>query len=77
MEILNTQFDVGSFHDLTKSQKNKYSSHVVHWMADGNIDRPCYFVTKSTRPIRQLEQNKNLQIVYNKLGYKIFKRNIE
>ena len=77
LEILNTQFDVGSFHDLTKSQKNKYSSHVVNWMADGNIDRPCYFVTKSNRPIRQLEQNKNLQIVYNKLGYKIFKRNIE
>ena len=77
LEILNTQFDVDSFHDLTKSQKNKYSSHVVNWMADGNIDRPCYFVTKSNRPIRQLEQNKNLQIVYNKLGYKIFKRNIE
>ena len=77
LEILNTQFDVDSFHDLTKSQKNKYSSHVVNWMAYGNIDRPCYFVTKSNRIIKHLEQNKNLHIVYNKLGYKIFKRNIE
>ena len=77
LEILNTHFDVDSFHDLTKSQKNKYSSYVVNWMADGNIDRPCYFVTKSNRKIKHLEQNKNLHIVYNKLGYKIFKRNIE
>ena len=77
LEILNTHFDVDSFHDLTKSQKNKYSSHVVNWMADGNIDRPCYFVTKSNRKIKHLERNKNLHIVYNKLGYKIFKRNIE
>ena len=77
LEVLNTHFDVDSFHDLTKSQKNKYSSHVVNWMADGNIDRPCYFVTKSNRKIKHLERNKNLHIVYNKLGYKIFKRNIE
>ena len=77
IEILNTHFDVDSFHDLTKSQKNKYSSYVVNWMTDGNIDRPCYLVTKSNRKVNQLEQNKNLDIVYNKLGYKIFKRKIE
>ena len=51
IEILNTHFDVDSFHDLTKSQKNKYSSYVVNWMTDGNIDRPCYLVTKSNRKI--------------------------
>ena len=77
IEILDTHFDVDSFHDLTKSQKNKYSSYVVNWMIDGNIDRPCYLVTKSNRKVNQLEQNKNLDIVYNKLGYKIFKRKIE
>ena len=77
IEILDTHFDVDSFHDLTKSQKNKYSSYVVNWMIDGNIDRPCYLVTKSNRRVNQLEQNKNLDIVYNKLGYKIFKRKIE
>ena len=77
IEILDTHFDVDSFHDLTKSQKNKYSSYVVNWMTDGNIDRPCYLVTKSNRKVNQLEQNKNLDIVYNKLGYKIFKRKIE
>ena len=77
IEILDTYFDVDSFHDLTKSQKNKYSSYVVNWMIDGNIDRPCYLVTKSNRKVNQLEQNKNLDIVYNKLGYKIFKRKIE
>ena len=42
-------------------------------MADGNIDRPCYFVTKSNRKIKHLEQNKNLHIVYNKLGIKFLK----
>ena len=77
IEILNTHFDVDSFHDLTKSQKNKYSSYVVNWMTDGNVDRSCYLVTKSNRKINLLEQNKNLDIVYNKLGYKIFKRQIE
>ncbi len=77
LKILKTHFNVDSFHELNKAQKNKFSSHVVNWMAVGNIDRPCYFVTRSNRKIEQLEQNKNLEIVYHKLGYKIFKRSIK
>ena len=61
-----------SFHELTKDQKNKFSSHIVNWMIVGNIDRPCYFVTKTNRTVNQLENREDLDIVFNKSGFKIF-----
>ena len=76
-KVLQEQFQVSSFHELTKDQKNKFSSHIVNWMIVGNIDRPCYFVTKTNRTVNQLENNEDLDVVFNKSGFKIFKRNVK
>ncbi len=76
-KILKEEFQVSSFHELTKDQKNKFSSHIVNWMIVGNIDRPCYFVTKINRTVNQLENNKNLEVVFNRSGFKIFKRKVK
>ena len=76
-KVLKEEFQVSSFHELTKDQKNKFSSHIVNWMIVGNIDRPCYFVTKINRTVNQLENNKDLEVVFNRSGFKIFKRNVK
>ena len=76
-KVLKEEFQVSSFHELTKDQKNKFSSHIVNWMIVGNIDRPCYFVTKTNRTVNQLENSEDLDVVFNKSGFKIFKRNVK
>ena len=76
-EILNNYFSSSSLNDLNRNEKNKFNGYVLNWLINGKIDRTAYFVTKKSRPIKQLEKSKNLKLVKQTANYQFYKREIK
>ena len=76
-EILNNYFSSSSLNDLNRNEKNKFNGYVLNWLINGKIDRTSYFVTKKSRPIKQLEKSKNLKLVKQTANYQFYKREIK
>ena len=76
-EILNNYFSSSSLNDLNRNEKNKFTGYVLNWLINGKIDRTSYFVTKKSRPIKQLEKSKNLKLVKQTANYQFYKREIK
>ena len=76
-EILNNYFSSSSLNDLNRNEKNKFNGYILNWLINGKIDRTAYFVTKKSRPIKQLEKSKNLKLVKQTANYQFYKREIK
>jgi hypothetical protein len=76
-EILNNYFSSSSLNDLNRNEKNKFNGYVLNWLINGKNDRTSYFVTKKSRPIKQLEKSKNLKLVKQTANYQFYKREIK
>ena len=61
--ILNKYFSTSSLNDLNRTEKNKFNGYILNWLINEKIDRTTYFVTKKNRPIKLLEQSKNLKLI--------------
>ena len=77
VKILNNYFSSSSLNDLNRNEKNKFNSYVLNWLINGKIDRTAYFVTKKSRPIKQLKKSKNLKLVKQTANYQFYKREIK
>jgi hypothetical protein len=76
-EILRNRFNKSSLSDLNRKEKIGFNNYVLGWLINGDIDRTVYFSTKNNRPILQLENAKNLKVVKDYGGYKIYKRELK
>ena len=56
---------------------NGLNNGILNWLINGKIDRTSYFVTKKSRPIKQLEKSKNLKLVKQTANYQFYKREIK
>ena len=66
-----------SLNDLNRKEKITFNSYVLSWLINGELDRVAYFVTKNNKQIKQLEESKNLKVVKDYGGYKIYKRELK
>ena len=76
-EILRNNFNATSLSDLNKKDKSKFNNYVLNWLINGEVDRVAYFVTKNNKSIKQLENAKNLKVIKDFGGYKIYKRELK
>jgi hypothetical protein len=76
-EILRNGFNSSSLNDLNRKEKITFNSYVLSWLINGELDRVAYFVTKNNKQIKQLEEAKNLKVVKDYGGYKIYKRELK
>ena len=76
-DILRYNFESNSLNDLDRKEKSRLNSHILSWLINGEVDRVVYFATKNNKPIKQLENAKNLEVVKNFGGYKIYKRQLK
>jgi hypothetical protein len=76
-EILRNSFNSSSLNDLNRKEKITFNSYVLSWLINGELDRVAYFVTKNNKQIKQLEEAKNLKVVKDYGGYKIYKRELK
>ena len=76
-EILRNRFNTNSLNDLNRKDKTIFNSYVLSWLINGELDRVAYFVTKNTKSINQLEKAKNLKVIQDFVGYKIYKRELK
>jgi hypothetical protein len=76
-DILKHNFESNSLNDLDRKEKSRLNSHILSWLINGEVDRVVYFATKNNKPIKQLENAKNLEVVKNFGGYKIYKRQLK
>jgi hypothetical protein len=76
-EILRNIFNKSSLSDLNRKEKKGFNNYVLGWLINGDIDRTVYFSAKNNRPILQLENTKNLKVVKDYGGYKIYKRELK
>ena len=53
------------------------NSYVLSWLINGELDKAAYFVVKNNKAIEQLEKAKNLKVVQDYGGYKIYKRELK
>ena len=73
-EVLRNRFNKSSLNDLNRKEKIGFNNYVLGWLINGDVDRTVYFSTKNNKPILQLENAKNLKVVKDYGGYKIYKR---
>jgi hypothetical protein len=76
-EILRNSFNSSSLNDLNRKEKITFNSYVLSWLINGELDRVAYFVAKNNKQIKQLEEAKNLKVVKDYGGYKIYKRELK
>ena len=76
-EILRNIFNKSSLSDLNRKEKKGFNNYVLGWLINGDVDRTVYFSTKNNKPILQLENAKNLKVVKDYGGYKIYKRELK
>jgi hypothetical protein len=76
-EILRNRFNKSSLNDLNRKEKTTFNSYVLSWLINGELDRAAYFVVKNNKVIEQLEKAKNLKVVQDYGGYKIYKRELK
>ena len=75
--ILNKYFSTSSLNDLNRTEKNKFNGYILNWLINEKIDRTTYFVTKKNRPIKLLEQSKNLKLIKQTNNYQFYKRELK
>ena len=63
--------------EWNRKEKITFNSYVLSWLINGELDRVAYFVAKNNKQIKQLEEAKNLKVVKDYGGYKIFKRELK
>ena len=76
-EILRNRFNKSSLNDLNRKEKIGFNNYVLGWLINGDVDRTVYFSTKNKKPILQLENAKNMKVVKDYGGYKIYKRELK
>ena len=76
-EVLRNRFNKSSLNDLNRKEKIGFNNYVLGWLINGDVDRTVYFSTKNNKPILQLENAKNLKVVKDYGGYKIYKRELK
>jgi hypothetical protein len=76
-EILRNRFKSNSLNDLNRKEKTTFNSYVLSWLINGELDRAAYFVAKNNKPAKQLEKAKNLKVIKDFDGYKIYKRDLK
>ncbi len=67
------QYQAGSFNDLTQQDKTIFNSQVIHWLMDGDVDKPTYFVIRVNQKY-QMDNSPKCEFLYQKGGFAFYKR---
>ena len=74
---MNKYFSSSSLNDLNRKKKISSMATLLNWLINEKIDRTTYFVTKKNRPIKLLEQSKNLKLIKQTNNYQFYKRELK
>ena len=65
-----------SFNDLPQKDKTIFNSEIIHWLMDGEVDKPTYFVIRVNQK-NQMDNNPNCEFLYQKGGFAFYQRKVK